>query len=422
MTERKTRFDRREFLVSSTAALIAASGSFENGGIAKVAASSGIEPYEINVPDAVLEDLRERLGRTRFPDQLEGAEWDYGTELSYLQELCEYWLKDYDWRAQERALNRFGHYRTQIDDLGIHFIHQRSKEKNAFPLVITHGWPGSIFEFMKIIDPLVDPVAHGGRAEDAFHVVCPSMPGYGFSDAPRKPGFGSKQVAETVAKLMAKLGYDAYGAQGGDWGAMISTWLGLLDADHVRGIHLNMVIAQPPKGTPAEMIKGLTPEEVRRLGEAQQFMKNETGYQAIQSTKPQSLGYGLNDSPSGLAAWIVEKFRTWSDCDGVVENKFTKDELLTNIMIYWVTESITSSTRLYYEGMGDWALTAGRIEVPTGCALFPVELTRPPRQWVEKSYNVTHWTEMPSGGHFAAMEEPELLVEDVRAFFRGLRE
>lgn len=385
-------------------------------------ASDRIEPFEISVPDTVLEDLRERLARTRFPDQIEGAGWDYGTELSYLKELCEYWLNEYDWRTHEAALNRFDHFRTDIDGLGIHFIHQRSKEENAFPIIITHGWPGSVFEFTKIIDRLADPVAHGGRAEDAFHVICPSMPGYGFSDAPRKPGFDSKRVAETNAELMERLGYNAYGAQGGDWGAIVTTWMGALDPEHVKGIHLNMVVALPPKGSPADMIEGLTPEEVKDLGEMRQWMANETGYQAIQGTKPQTLGYGLNDSPAGLAAWIVEKFRTWSDCDGNVESRFTKDELLTNVMIYWVTQTITSSTRLYYEGKGEFALTDRRIEVPTACAIFPHELTRPPRLWVEKSFNVARWTKFESGGHFAALEEPELLTDDIRAFFRDLRD
>lgn len=414
---------RREFMKASAAATFGAAAAMKMVGAKAEAAATDIQRFMIEVPDAVLEDLRDRLARTRYPDQLEGTGWTYGTELSYLKELCAYWATEYDWRKQEEALNRFEHYRTDIDGLGIHFIHQRSKEEKAFPLVITHGWPGSFTEFTKIIEPLTDPVAHGGRAEDAFHVVCPSMPGYGFSDAPKEPGFDSKRVAETEAKLMARLGYEGYGAQGGDWGAIVSTQMAQVDPDHVKGIHLNMILAKPPEGTPAEMVQGLNPKEVQGLMYMQKWLKTETGYQRIQGTKPQSLGYGLNDSPAGLAAWIVEKFYTWGDCKGNVENSFTKDELLTNIMIYWVTQTITSSTRLYYEAgaAGPGGLSDERVEIPTGCAAFPAELTRFPRKWVEKSYNVTHWTDMPAGGHFAALEEPELLVADIRTFFGSVR-
>ncbi len=383
---------------------------------------SEIEPFEISVPEDVLDDLRERLSRTRLPDQLEGADWNYGTELGYLAELLRYWREEFDWREAERRLNAFDHFRTEIDGLRVHFIHQRSNELEALPLVITHGWPGSVFEFTKIIGPLTDPAAHGGRAEDAFHVICPSMPGYGFSDAPKSPGFDIKCVAETVAGLMARLGYESYGAQGGDWGALVTAWLGKLNPDRVRGIHMNMVVARRPKD---EDPSSLSAEEQRRLEAGREFMKEETGYQRIQGTKPQTLGYGLNDSPAGLAAWIVEKFRTWSDCGGDIEKRFTKDELLTNIMIYWVTGSITSSMRLYCEtqrsGGGRLGLTTGKVEVPTACALFPGEMVRPPRRWAEQLYNLVRWTEMPRGGHFAALEEPELLVQDIREFFRAVR-
>lgn len=381
-----------------------------------------MERFEVRIPDAVLDDLRERLSRTRFPDQLEGAEWDYGTELGYLKELCDFWRDGFDWRAQEHELNRFDQFKTSIDGLGVHFIHACSKAPHALPIVITHGWPGSIFEFTKIINPLRDPLTHGGRAEDAFHVVCPSIPGYAFSDPPRGPGFDVKSMAGTIAKLMEKLGYTRYGAQGGDWGAIITSWLALLEPERVCGIHLNMVAAGPPEGAenPAE---GLSPKELQGLADIGRFMEQEAGYQQIQATKPQTLGYGLNDSPAGLAAWIVEKFRTWSDCDGDVERRFSKDELLTNIMIYWVTQSITSSTRLYCETMRAkrFGPVRKRVTVPTGAAIFPHEIIRPPRKWAEESYNITRWTEMSSGGHFAALEEPALLVEDIRAFYRDLR-
>jgi pimeloyl-ACP methyl ester carboxylesterase len=381
-----------------------------------------MEKFTIRVAEGVLEDLKERLARTRFPDQLEGAGWDYGTELSYLRELVSYWREKYDWREHERALNRFDHWKVGVGDLEIHTIHQRSKEKDAFPLLITHGWPGSVYEFHKILGPLTDPVAHGGQREDAFHVVCPSMPGYGFSQAPRAPGFDIRQVAETNATLMAQLGYTRYGAQGGDWGGIATAWIARVDAPHVAGIHMNMVVAGPPAGA-ANPMAGVTPEEVGWLGEMGAFQKEGTGYQQIQGTRPQTLGYGLNDSPAGLAAWIVEKFRAWSDCGGNVETRFSKDELLTNVMLYWVTQSITSSTRLYCETMrtGRFGPSEGKIEVPTAGAIFPKELYKAPRAWAEAAFNLKRWSVFHSGGHFAAMEEPAALVDDIRGFFRELR-
>ncbi len=381
-----------------------------------------IEKFEIHVDDAVLDDLRARLARTRFTDQIPGSEWDYGTDGAYLRELCEYWREKYDWRRHEAHLNQFDHFRTNIDGQTMHFIHARSPREDALPLVITHGWPGSVFEFHKIIGPLTDPEAHGGRAEDAFHVVCPSMPGYGWSGPTSKPGWDVRAVAGIIAKLMARLGYDRYGAQGGDWGAMVTNHLGLQDAAHVCGIHLNMVVAGPPAGVENPM-EGVTPEEMAAFGGFTEFQQRETGYQQIQGTKPQTLGYALNDSPAGLAAWIVEKFRTWSDCDGDVERRFTKDELLTNVMIYWVTETINSSVRLYCESMraGTFGLAGQRVDVPTGCALFPREIIRPPRKWAEAAFDVRQWTVMPEGGHFAALEEPVRLVDDIRSFFAKVR-
>ena len=379
--------------------------------------SDAITPFRVEVGGDVLDDLRERLARTRFPDQLEGAGWDYGTELSYLQELCEYWREKYDWRRHEAGLNRFDHFKTTIDDQELHFIHQRSARDDAVALVITHGWPGSVYEFHKIIGPLTDPDAHGASGAPAFHVVCPSMPGYGFSGPTKVRGWDVRRVAEVIAKLMGRLGYERYIAQGGDWGAIVTTHLGILDAEHLAGIHLNMVVAGPPAGVenPAE---GVPPEELAGMAQTAEFMKTETGYQQIQGTKPQTLGYGLNDSPAGLAGWIVEKFRTWSDCDGDVERRFTKDELLTNIMIYWITETINSSVRLYCESMrsGRFGAAGSRVEVPTGCAIFPKEIIRPPRKWAEAVFDVRQWTRMPSGGHFAALEEPGLLTEDLRKF------
>ncbi len=379
--------------------------------------SEAIERYRIHVDDGVLEDLQRRLAATRFPDQIEGTDWDYGAEIGYVQGLVAYWRDKFDWRAQEAKLNELDHFRTTIDGQSIHFVHARSRHENAFPVVISHGWPGTIVEFLEVIGPLTDPEAHGGRAEDAFHVICPSLPGYGFSEPTRTRGWDVKRMASAFAVLMARLGYSRYGAQGGDWGALITTWLGLLDPDHVAGIHLNMPLAA------AQSDVELTEKEQADLADLAAFQENETGYQRIQGSKPQTLGVGLNDSPAGLAAWIVEKFRTWSDCGGDVESVYTRDQLLTNIAVYWLTQTITSSTRLYYEVFKnpDIGFNTGRVEVPTGVARFPKEILRFPRAWVEKQYNVTHWTDMPRGGHFAAMEQPALFTEDLRDFFATVR-
>jgi len=382
---------------------------------------TAIRPFEIAVPEAVLDDLRLRLDQTRLPDQLDGVGWDYGAERGYVTELISYWREQFDWREQERRLNAFDQYKTVLGDLDIHFIHQRSPNPDALPLLVTHGWPGSVFEFTKIIGPLTDPEAHGGQASDAFHVVAPSLPGYGFSDKPRERGYGPEKMADINAKLMARLGYDRYGAQGGDWGGIISRWTAFNDAEHVAGLHLNFVTGVSP-ADPDNPNEGVPDAELARQRERQQFMSTERGYSSIQGTKPQTLGYGLNDSPAGLAAWIVEKFRTWCDCDGDIESIFTKDELLTNVMIYWTTGTITSSTRLYYESRNATpARPIGYIDVPTGAALFPNEINYPPRLWAENRYNIVQWTEMPRGGHFAALEQPELLVDDIRSFFQTVR-
>jgi microsomal epoxide hydrolase len=379
-----------------------------------------LTPFRIDVPEAVLVDLKDRLSRTRWPDQIPGTEWEYGTDVATLRDLCQYWHDEFDWRAAEARLNEWPQFETDVDDLHVHFVHARSPHPDAFPVVITHGWPGSVAEFQKILGPLTDPPAHGGDAADAFHVVAPSMPGYGFSGPTTRRGVDTRAIAEVNATLMARLGYDRYGAQGGDWGAGVSTQLGRHDADHVAGVHLNMVLARPPD--PANPTAGVQPDEMELLNRLDTFRREETGYQAIQGTKPQTLAYGLTDSPAGLAGWILEKFRTWSDCSGDVFSRFTRDELLTNITIYWVTGTINASTRLYRESLrGQGFAGAGRVEVPTGAAIFPKELFTPPRVWADAAYNIVRWTPMPSGGHFAAMEEPELLVDDMRAFFRLVR-
>jgi pimeloyl-ACP methyl ester carboxylesterase len=381
---------------------------------------AGVIPFTIHVSDAALTDLKQRLARARFPDELDDAGWTFGTNLTYLKELVAYWRDKFDWRAQERRLNQFEQFKTNIDGLDIHFIHRRSKLPNAFPLIMTHGWPGSFAEFAKVIGPLTDPVAHGGRPEDAFDVVVPSIPGYGFSDKPRRLGYGRDGTAAIMAKLMARLGYTRYGAQGGDLGSGISTQMALDDAAHVAGLHLNLCAGDPPD--PSNPTAGVPPDEIARMREREAFWTDEErGYSHIQGTRPQTLGYALNDSPVGLAAWIVEKFRTWCDCDGNPEARFTKDELLTNIMLYWVTATPTSAARFYYEGRHNPGATNRRVQIPTACAAFPKEIRFTPRRWLEMRYNLTRFTVMPHGGHFAALEQPDLLVEDVRAFFRDLR-
>ena len=379
--------------------------------------SEAIEELKFRVEDSVLEDLQRRLQATRYPDQIPGSGWDYGAELSETKALVEYWRDHYDWRKHEAELTAFPHFQTEIDGQRIHFLHARSTHADAFPVIISHGWPGTIVEFLQVIEPLTQPEKHGGSAADAFHVVCPSLPGYGLSEVTKSRGWDARRIAEAFVVLMARLGYSRYGGQGGDWGSIVTTEIALLDPEHVAGIHLNMPLAFPDASIE------LSDEEKATLAEMQQWDNDETGYQKIQGTKPQTLGFGLMDSPAGLAAWILEKFRTWSDCGGDVTSVFSKDQLLTNIMLYWVTGTITSSTRLYYEVFkgGRIGLLEKKVEVPTGVARFPKEIMRFPRKWVDNHFNVTHWTEMPRGGHFAAMEQPELFVEDVRKFFRTVR-
>ena len=387
----------------------------------QASAGAQIEPFTINVPESVLMDLKDRLARARMPDEPEGVGWRLGTNQAYMKQLVDYWRDEFDWREQERRLNQFEQFKTTIDDIDIHFVHRRSQEPSAFPLILTHGWPGSFAEFAKVIGPLTNPVGYGGRAEDAFHVVIPSIPGYGFSDRPRQLGYGRERTAAIFTELMARLGYERYGAQGGDLGAGISRLLAINDAEHVAGLHLNLCSADPPD--PNNPTAGVPPAEVALMRERAAFWTDEErGYSHIQGTKPQTLGYGLNDSPVGLAAWIVEKYRSWCDCEGNPETKFSKDELLTTITIYWVTQTATSAARYYYESRHSGSPpSTQRVEVPTACTAFPKEFRFTPRRWLEARYNLARFTIMPSGGHFAASEEPELFVDDVRAFFRDLQ-
>jgi epoxide hydrolase len=376
-----------------------------------------IDTFRIDIHDADLEDLRDRLARTRFPDRIEATGWDYGMPIDYLRELVGYWLQTYDWRAQEARLNEFPQFRTRIDGQTIHFLHVRSPHAGGFPLLLSHGWPGSFVEFLDVIPLLTRPEEHGGDPADAFDVVVPSLPGYGFSEPPRTRGWDTRRIGQAFVELMDRLGYTRYGAQGGDWGAWVTTYVGALDPGHCAAIHLNMPVASPP-----ESPGPLTAEEQADLADMQAFQRDEGGYANEQMTKPQTIGAALNDSPAGLLAWIVEKFRSWSDCDGDPENCFTRDQLITNVMLYWLTQTSASSARLYWEGRhGDSFTHAPTVGVPTGVARYPKEVLRWPRSWVERQYNVTHWSVMPRGGHFAAMEQPELFTEDLRTFFRTVR-
>jgi pimeloyl-ACP methyl ester carboxylesterase len=385
-----------------------------------------VQPFKIQISETVLEDLQQRLGRTRWPSEIPGSGWDYGADLTFVKEMVEYWRTGFNWRAQEEAMNAFDHFRATVDGLSIHFIHQKGKGPDPLPLIITHGWPGTFIEMLKIIPLLTDPAAHGGDPADSFHVVVPSMPGYGFSDRPTKTGMNLAGIAGLWARLMTEgLGYDRFGAQGGDWGAGVTARLGLDHRDQVVGVHLTGVssaLLRPYLGPGA---RELSQRERAYLEEREQWGRDEGGYYHIQSTKPQTLSYGLNDSPAGLAAWIVDRWRTWGPDETPEERRryYKMDELLTNIAIYWFSGCISSANSLYHENL-NYPSQLGRgerIEVPCGVAIFAQDQSHPPREWAERSCNVTRWTEMPSGGHFSAMEEPELLAEDIRAFFRTVR-
>lgn len=379
--------------------------------------TAAVNPFRIAVGDDVLDDLRDRLRRTRWPEAELVDDWSQGAPLAWIKDVCRYWAETYDWRRREALLNRFSQFTTGIDGLDIHFIHARSKHPEARPLIITHGWPGSVVEFHKVIEPLTDPTAHGGRAADAFHVVCPSLPGFGFSSKPTATGWGIDRIAQAWAVLMQRLGYTGYFAQGGDWGSGVTTAIGGLDAAHCAGIHITLAMATRPnvEGQP-------TPEEIRALNGIKYYADWDSGYSKQQSTRPQTLGYGLTDSPSGQAAWILEKFWAWTDCDGHPENILSRDEMLDNVMVYWVTATATSSARLYWESFGSKKRTVHKVSVPTGVAVFPKEIVTPVRKWMETNFtDIRHWSEMPKGGHFSAFEQPELFVRDVRAFFGTLR-
>lgn len=371
-----------------------------------------IRPFAIAIPDADLDDLRRRLNATRWPDAETAGDWRQGAPLGYVREVCATWANAFDWRTWEAKLNAWPQFVTQIDGVDIHFFHVKSKHENAKPLVITHGWPGSQVEFHKIIDALVDPTAHGGTEADAFHVIAPSLPGYGFSGKPAVEGWGIEKIAMTWAQLMARLGYDRYLAQGGDWGSATTTAIAAVDPQHCAGFHINMVTVMPKGLDPTQM----TPQEVAAAKSLEYYRKQDSSYAQQMATRPQTLGYGLADSPAGQCAWILEKFWSWTDCDGHPENVLARDEMLANISIYWLTNSAASSGRLYWHSFG--LRNIPEIGVPMGGAIYPKEIFRASRRWAEEKYkNIVHWSEHDKGGHFAAFEQPDAFVADLRACF-----
>jgi len=376
--------------------------------------------FRIHISDEILSDLRERLSRVRWPDEIPGAGWTCGTDLSYLKALVDYWRDQFDWRKQEAELNRFRQYTVPMAGIELHFIHEPGHGPNPMPLLISHGWPGSVLEFQKLIPMLTDPARFGADPADSFTVVAPSLPGYTFSFRPNQERFGVEQIAKVFAQLMTDvLGYERFAAQGGDWGAFVTSRLACDVPQRLHGIHLNLLAV--PRDPAA--LENPTEEERRYLEELKHFIKEEIGYQWIQGTKPQTLSYGLTDSPAGLAAWIVEKFYSWSDCRGDLDGYFGQDTILTNIMLYWASGAIGSSFWPYYARLhGPWPVPADRrIEVPTGYVEFPKEILRPPRSVAERVYNIQRWSVKDRGGHFAALEQPEALAEEIRAFFRQFR-
>ncbi|MEM9564234.1 MAG: epoxide hydrolase family protein [Actinomycetota bacterium] len=376
------------------------------------------KPFTIAIDDEVLDDLRRRLVRTRWPEAETVDDWSQGVPLAYVEEVCRYWADEYDWRATEAMLNELDHEIETVDGLDIHLVHARSPEPDALPLVITHGWPGSVVEFLDVIGPLSDPRANGGDPGDAFHVICPSLPGFGFSGKPERAGWGIDRVADAWITLMQALGYDRWGAQGGDWGSAVTTAIGGRSGSGCIGIHVNM-----PRGRPGPGDEPIDDVERNVLAALAHYQEWDSGYSKQQATRPQTLGYGLTDSPAGQAAWILEKFWAWTDCghpDGHPENAIARDRLLDNIMLYWLNAAATSSARLYWESFGRHQ--PDPVVVPTGVAAFPKEILPSSPRWSASVYpDIRRWTEMERGGHFAAMEQPELFVDDVRAFFRELR-
>jgi microsomal epoxide hydrolase len=385
-----------------------------------------MNPFKIDIPQSALDDLNQRIAATRWPTEIPGVGWSRGVPLEYLKDLAGYWRTSYDWRSAEQQLNRFPQYITEIDGVDIHFLHVRSPEPGAVPLLITHGWPGAVAEFSSVIGPLTDPVSHGGNREDAFHLVIPSLPGYGFSGAPAVPGWDVRRVAKAWAELMSRLGYDRYFAQGGDWGFPVTLWTGLTDPGHVAGVHVNMLLTLPSPD-PAAMA-ALGDEDRARLESMMAFEQDGSGWRKIQSTRPQTLAYALTDSPVAQLAWNVEKFKEWADAPNAPEDAIDRDQMLTLVTMYWLTATAGSSAQLYYESnrlmeefLRSWA-GPWPLEMPAGVAYFAADVARPVRSLAEGILpTLAHWSEFDRGGHFPAMEQPELFTQDVRSFVRKLR-
>ena len=382
--------------------------------------SSDITPFTVDIPESELQELQQRLAHTRWPERETTGDWNQGIPLDYTRELADYWASTYDWRRFEEKLNGWPQFKTTIDDIDIHFIHRRSPHENALPLIISHGWPGSVVEFYKIIDALADPTNHGGKAEDAFHVIAPSLPGFGFSGKPTHNGTSVEKIGRMWGQLMARLGYERYVAQGGDWGSMITQSMGQTETERCAGIHINMPVVAPDPDT----MDNLSELEQSALAGMAFYNDWDSGYSKQQATRPQTLAYGLADSPVGQMAWIVEKFYTWTDCekDGVKhpENALSKDEMLDNVMLYWLNNCAASSARLYWESFGTPNLEP--IDIPVGCSIFPKEIFRSSQRWAEKRFSkLIYWNELDCGGHFAAFEQPEIFMQEIRASFSSLR-
>lgn len=408
---------RRSLLTAGACALAGQSCPLQMSGVLAAAAPEpAVTSFRYQAPQSALDELRFRLRRTRFPDRQTCNGWSQGIPLAKLQALVEYWQNGYDWRPCEARLNGFPQYRTQIDGLGIHFLHVRSRHAQALPLIVTHGWPGSVFEFFALIELLTNPTAHGGRAEDAFHVVAPSLPGFAFSDKPTEPGWNVDRTARAWAELMQRLGYSRYVAQGGDWGAWVTTRLAQQRAPGLLGIHLNMPLVFP-NATPTSP----TAEEQRALDRMAYFQKYESGFFTVQATHPQMIGYALADSPAGQLAWIIQILYEFTDNSGDLESALSRDEVLDNITLYWLTDTAASSARIYLED-APLGGNAGVVDLPVGYSVFPRELYRAPRSWAEACFpRLIHWHELDRGGHFAAWEQPQLFAKELRACFGLLR-
>ena len=380
---------------------------------------TSIQPFSLDIPAADIADLKNRLAGARWPEAETVEDWSQGLPLAYHREFCHYWGNEYDWYQTQERLNHHDQFITDIDGLDIHFLHIRSSHENAMPLIITHGWPGSIIEFHKILEPLTEPTRHGGSAEDAFHLVCPSLPGYGFSGKPKTTGWGVEKIAAAWDTLMLRIGYDSYVAQGGDWGSAVTTTIGMQDKGHCIGIHVNM----PNAGATRAARENPDDADKAALAGAAFYQQWDSGYSKQQSTRPQTLGYGLADSPVGQSAWILEKFYQWTDCKGHPENVLTRDEIIDNIMFYWLTNSSASSARLYWESFGTaFSGADNTVKLPTGISSYPKEIIRTPRSWAEQRYtNIQYWNDLDRGGHFAAFEQPELFVQEMRNWLKTVR-